>query len=88
MYFDAKMVRYGYTTRTLFSQYVQSITEKQTIFNHSSRILTQTEAIVLKKGLKYGIKSKRIGECEILARFEELAQSLNKLKTKDTHDPS
>ena len=34
---------------------------------------------MLNKGLKYGIKSKRVDTFELLARFEELAQSLHYL---------
>jgi len=64
----------------------ESIELKQTIFNYSNRTLNETETSVLKKGLKYGIKNKKIDSYEILARFEQLAQGLNKLETKPNQD--
>ena len=39
---------------------VESINNKQNIFNYSNRQLTQTETKVLEKGLKYGIKTKKL----------------------------
>ena len=66
---------------------VESINNKQNIFNYSNRQLTQTETKVLEKGLKYGIKNKKVDSYEILARFEQLAQSLDKLPTKQNTDP-
>jgi hypothetical protein len=42
----------------------------------------------LKKSLKFGIKNKKIDTYEILARFEELAQSLDWIQMKNTrNDP-
>lgn len=49
------------------------------IFNLSSRQLSDIESRLLSKGLKYGIKAKKVDTFEILARFEELAESLNYL---------
>ncbi len=66
---------------------VESINNKQNIFNYSNRQLTQTETKVLEKGLKYGIKNKKVDSYEILARFEQLAQSLDKLPAKQNTDP-
>ncbi len=40
----------------------------------------------MKKGLKYGIKNKKIDSYEILARFEQLAQGLNKIEVKPNQD--
>ena len=40
----------------------------------------------MKKGLKYRIKNKKIDSYEILARFEQLAQYLNKLEAKPNQD--
>ena len=48
--------------------------------------MTPLETKALSLGLKYGIKAKRINEYEILARFEELAQSLNRMEVKDKGD--
>jgi hypothetical protein len=50
------------------------------IFNYSTRRLSALETNVLKKGLKFGIKNKKIDTYEIISRFEELAQSLNWLE--------
>ena len=50
------------------------------IFNYSTRRLSTLETNVLKKGLKFGIKNKKIDTYEIISRFEELAQSLNWLE--------
>lgn len=57
-----------------------SIEDKESIFNLSSRILTSTEKRVLSKGLRFGIKSKKVDTFELLARFEQLAQSLDRLE--------
>ena len=46
---------------------------KQIVFNLSKRKLTSTEESVLSKGLKYGIKNKKINDFELLTRFECLA---------------
>ena len=43
------------------------------MFNLSNRRLTSTEISLLSKGLKYGIKNKKINEFELLTRFEYLA---------------
>ena len=61
---------------------VEEFVDKETVFNLSSRKLTEIELRVLSKGLKYGIKSKRINKFEILSRFEMLAQSLNRFPLK------
>jgi hypothetical protein len=50
------------------------------IFNSSDRELTEIEKSVLSKGLKFGIKQKRVDIYEIMSRFEELAQSLNRIQ--------
>ena len=47
------------------------------IFNLSSRTLSEIEKQVLNKGLRYGIRERKINEYELLARFEELAQTMN-----------
>ena len=52
----------------------------KSIFNFSSRTLSTVETNVLNKGLKFGIKNKKIDTYEIISRFEELAQSLNWLE--------
>ena len=61
---------------------IEEIKDKQTVFNLSSRSLSEIELQVLNKGLKYGIKNKKINKFEILSRFEILAQSLNKFPLK------
>ncbi len=40
----------------------------------------------LEKGLKFGIRNKKINQFEILARFEELAQSLNEEEIVEEQD--
>ncbi len=61
--------------------------EKLTIVHyHSDRQLTDLEHKALSKGLKYGIRSKKVDEYEILSRFEELAQALDKLEVKEKGD--
>ncbi len=61
--------------------------EKLTIVhNHSDRQLADLEHKALSKGLKYGIRSKKVDEYEILSRFEELAQALDKLEVKEKGD--
>jgi len=52
----------------------------KTIYNLSSRTLNSAEERVLSRGLKYGICNKKVDTYELLARFEELAQSLHKLE--------
>ena len=42
--------------------------------------MSTVETNVLNKGLKFGIKNKKIDTYEIISRFEELAQSLNWLE--------
>ena len=64
----------------------EELSNKQSIFNYSNRTLSDIEIRILEKGLKYGIKNKKVDKYEILARFEQLAQSLNKLEIKDTND--
>ena len=65
---------------------IETVELADPIFNLSSRILTDIEKRVLNKGLKYGIKSKKIDTFEILARFEELAESLNYLPIAEKND--
>jgi hypothetical protein len=67
----------------------ESILNASSIFNFSKRTLTQTETSVLNKGLKFGIKNRKIDSYEIIARFEELAQSLNwiEISPADNKDP-
>jgi hypothetical protein len=55
---------------------IESISNRQNIFNLSNRTLTEVEERVLNKGLKFGIKNKKVDTFEILTRFEILAQSL------------
>jgi len=59
------------------------------IFNFSKRTLTEVETSVLNKGLKFGIKNKKIDTYEMMTRFEELAQSLNWLEINpaENNDP-
>ncbi len=57
-----------------------------TVHNHSDRKLSDLEIKALSKGLKYGIRSKKVDEYEILSRFEELAQALNRLAVKEKGD--
>ena len=56
------------------------------IFNLSSWELSETETRLLSKGLKFGIKAKRVDEFEILARFEVLTKSLDYLEISDKTD--
>ena len=49
------------------------------IYNFSNRELSDIEKSVLRKCLKFGIKAKRVDTFELLARFEELAETLNPL---------
>ncbi len=60
----------------------ETIINSNTIFNFSKRELTTTETSVLNKGLKFGIKNKKIDSFEIISRFEELAKSLDKVEHK------
>ena len=57
------------------------------IFNLSSKHLNDNESRLLSKGLKFGIKAKKVDTFEILARFEELAGSLNYLPIAEKEDP-
>ncbi len=52
----------------------------------SSRTLSNLEESILKKGLKYGIKNKRVDSFEILTRFEQMARSFNKLETRPNNN--
>ena len=47
----------------------EQFNNKQIVFNLSKRKLSSTELSVLSKGLKYGIKNKKINEFELLTRF-------------------
>jgi hypothetical protein len=47
------------------------------VHNKSNRELRNIETLVLEKGLRFGVRNKKVKKFEILARFEELAQSLN-----------
>ena len=67
---------------------VEEIVNKKSIFNISNKILTPIETKVLEKGLKYGIKNKKIDKYEILTRFETLAQSLVGLETQNNNKDS
>ncbi len=63
---------------------IEKFEEMDSICNLSkTKILNSVEERVLSKGLKFGISCKRVNEFEILARFEELAQSLNYLEILD-----
>ncbi len=55
----------------------QEVVVGNVVYNLSHRELTEVDTCVLEKGLKFGIRNKKINQFEILARFEELAQSLN-----------
>jgi len=55
----------------------EAILNATNIFNFSKRTLSTIETRVLNKGLKFGIKNKKIDTYEIISRFEELAQSLD-----------
>ncbi len=67
----------------------EAIVNTDTIYNYSNRILNATETCVLNKGLKLGIRNRKIDSYEIISRFEELAQSLNWIEFKPipTNDP-
>jgi hypothetical protein len=67
----------------------EAILNASSIFNFSKRTLSTTETNVLNKGLKFGIKNKKVDSYEIFARFEELAQSLNWIEMKPvaSNDP-
>ncbi len=54
-----------------------STTNRDSIYNWSDREISQVKKEILKKGLRYGIRNKKINQLEILSRFEELAQALN-----------
>lgn len=64
----------------------ENIESKTSVFNLSSRVLTDIEEKVLSKGLKYGIVNKKVETYEILARFEQLAQSLERLEISSERD--
>jgi len=65
-------------------QEIEKYEEVDSIFNLSkTKILNSVEKRVLSKGLKFGISCKKVNEFEILARFEELAQSLDYLEIND-----
>jgi hypothetical protein len=48
--------------------------------NKSGRVLISVETDVLNKGLKFGIKNRKVDSYEMLARFKVLAQTMNKFK--------
>ena len=50
----------------------------------SSHDLSEVEKNVIRKGLKYGIKAKRVDTFDILSRFEELAETLDALPIAET----
>lgn len=56
------------------------------IFNYSNYELNQIERQVLSKGLKYGIHERKVDTYEILARFELLAQSFNRMDISQNVD--
>lgn len=56
------------------------------VFNLSNRTLSNEETLLLSKGLKYGIKSKSTNTFEILARFEEFAESMDYLPIAEKAD--
>ena len=49
----------------------------QPVFDFSN-LLDKNEIELLGKGLKYGLKNRKFNQFEILARFEEFVQSLDK----------
>jgi hypothetical protein len=65
---------------------IEEIADREVIYNYSSRTLNDIESSVLKKGLKYGIKTKKTDEYEILARFEQLAQYFKDMKAEGDKD--
>lgn len=65
---------------------VEEVDMADAIFNLSTRELTDLETRVLSKGLKFGIKAKKVDTFEILTRFELLAESLDFLPIKENSE--
>ena len=59
---------------------------KKRIYNESNRKLTQPEIDLLNKGLKFGIRDKKVNEFELLSRFELLSQRLHSHKIAESTD--
>ena len=94
---NSKLVKLGIKTRIKIAdknvdkrrnniEEVEQTNTADAIFNLSDRTLSPIEENVLNKGLKFGIKNKKIDQYEILARFEDLAQSLDKLEIAEKGD--
>lgn len=66
----------------------ESILNSKSIFNFSKRKLTEIETSVLNKGLKFGIKNRKIDSYELISHFEELAQSLDWIEINPTQQRS
>ena len=73
-------------TLTKSRDFYKDTSAKNIVYNLSDRTLSQIEINVLKKGLKYGIKSKKVDTYEILSRFELLARSFDKLEIVEEED--
>ena len=65
------------TKRRNKNEVLQLDVEKKTVFNLP--ILTPIEQRVLSKGLIYGNKAKKLSTFEIMARFEQLAESQKRI---------
>ncbi|CAF0968342.1 unnamed protein product [Brachionus calyciflorus] len=65
---------------------VEKTNTADAFFNLSSRVLSPTEETLLRKGLKFGIKNNKVDQYEILARFEDLAQSLDRMEIAEKDD--
>ena len=65
---------------------IEAILKEETIYNYSKRELNAHATSALNKGLKFGIKNRKIDIYEILHRFEELAQSMDWIQIKNTYN--
>jgi predicted GIY-YIG superfamily endonuclease len=67
-------------TRRKGSEKIDKFNERSAIFNFSNKTLSEEQKNILSKGLSYGIKAKRVDEYDLLARFEQLAKTLEGLE--------
>ncbi|CAF0929848.1 unnamed protein product [Brachionus calyciflorus] len=74
------------TKRTNNDEMIEKTKTADAIFNLSSRVLSPTEETLLRKGLKFGIKNTKVDQYEIFARFEDLAQSLDRMEIAEKGD--
>ena len=89
-----KLEKLGITSRitlnstniTIRNNHQSEKTSRNAIFNLSDYVLNQAESQLLSKGLKYGIYTKKVDTFEILSRFEQLAQSLDRLPLVGNQD--